>query len=294
MIENLEQIKTVFDLYMSCVSNSYDLLIDLDILTNFATVNKTLLLKHTTIESAKFDTFALWLKDNALTDEEFVLKYGDRKLSNSVIKELCYLDKQNTEISGGLDIHELSENCLNNVYKRVFIHNIDNWLKKFDAYNLTSYKPLDNYNMEEVRTPDLTETVNNTDSVSDTETGSNTKSVKTDITTTNDSESETGIFGFNSGSTSNPTADGTGSTTVHTTGSANDNTEQTNITGSHTGTKTQLGTKSNTGTETLTRSGNIGVTTSQQMLQSELDLRSHILIDEIYKALAKYMTNPVY
>ena len=37
----------------------------------------------------------------------------------------------------------------------------------------------------------------------------------------------------------------------------------------------------------LTRSGNIGVTTSQQMLEQELEIRKHNLIDEFMKEVAK-------
>lgn len=43
--------------------------------------------------------------------------------------------------------------------------------------------------------------------------------------------------------------------------------------------------------DTLTRSGNIGVTTSQQMLESEINLRNkYILIDMIYKDVDKILT----
>ena len=136
--------------------------------------------------------------------------------------------------------------------------------------------------MEEVRKPDLTEEIDYTENVD------GTRKINTDITTENDSESATGIFGFNSGATSNPTADGTGNTTVHTVGDEDDNTETTN------NEKTNTGTKSNYGKEELTRHGNIGVTTSQQMLQSEIELRSYDLQQRIYADLDKYLTLPIY
>ena len=71
-----------------------------------------------------------------------------------------------------------------------------------------------------------------------------TKNVKSNLVTDND------VYGFNS-STPVPSSKTTNS------GAKLDNEE----------------TESETGTRDLERSGNIGVTTSQQMLQSELDLR---------------------
>lgn len=106
----------------------------------------------------------------------------------------------------------------------------DKWNRLYDAYLQSTYKPLDNYNMEEKETPDLTRT----------------KNVKTEV------KNENGIFGFNS-STKVPQTESV------TSGEKLNNEE----------------TEKNTGTRTLNRSGNIGVTTSQQMLQSEIDLRSN-------------------
>lgn len=103
------------------------------------------------------------------------------------------------------------------------------WNKIYSAIN-TVYKPLENYDMEQKETPDIT----------------HTKNVKSDIKTSN------GIYGFNSDDLV-PTTKG------ETTGAKLDNEE----------------TNKESGNRTLTRHGNIGVTTSQQMLQSEIDLRSN-------------------
>ena len=106
----------------------------------------------------------------------------------------------------------------------------DKWNRLYDAYLQSTYKPLDNYNMEEKETPDLTRT----------------KNVKTEV------KNENGIFGFNS-STKVPQSESV------TSGEKLKNEEE----------------EKQSGTRTLNRSGNIGVTTSQQMLQSEIDLRSN-------------------
>lgn len=104
------------------------------------------------------------------------------------------------------------------------------WDKVYSAVN-TNYKPLENYDMEQTETPDVTRTKN------------------VNVKTTNENE----VYGFNS--QNNPVHSGKSITT----GSGIENVES----------------ETETGTRGLTRHGNIGVTTSQQMLQSEIDLRSN-------------------
>lgn len=134
------------------------------------------------------------------------------------------------------------------------------WWKISEAIT-TDYKPLENYNMEEIRTPNLREEL--------------TRKQSTD--TNVNQKTESGVYGFNS-TESNPTATGEGDT--HTTGlKANNETEDV---------------KSNTGTESLTRHGNIGVTTSQQMLESEIKLRQFNFIEEVFTDIDSILCLKVY
>ena len=134
------------------------------------------------------------------------------------------------------------------------------WWKISEAIT-TDYRPLENYDMEEIRTPNLREEL--------------TRKQATD--TNVHQETESGVYGFNS-TESNPTATGEGDT--HTTGlKANNETEDV---------------KSNTGTESLTRHGNIGVTTSQQMLESEIKLRQYNFIEEVFKDIDSILCLKVY
>lgn len=115
-----------------------------------------------------------------------------------------------------------------------------NWEAIYKAYFLTAYKPLENYDMEQKRTPDLDYDVKtNRDQKTKVDTGAKTK-----------------VVPFN-GATATLTGETEGDS---------ETTEEAlyNEINTHT---------DETGTDTLTRHGNIGVTTSQQMLQSELDLR---------------------
>lgn len=143
----------------------------------------------------------------------------------------------------------------------------DKWDKLYSAFIDSDYAPLDNYSMEEVETPNITR--------------DSTTKQKTKIETeTEDDTSESKTYGFNSANAV-PNAENVrnGKTTVS--GDANDNE-----------TVTQ---DKETGTRTLTRHGNIGVTTSQQMLQSEINLRSNYnFIHMLYDDVDSVITLPIY
>lgn len=57
---------------------------------------------------------------------------------------------------------------------------------------------------------------------------------------------------------------------------------------------TNNGTSTNQNTRTLTRSGNIGVTTSQQMMQSEIDLWQWNFIETLFNDVDKLLTLKIY
>ena len=200
----------------------------------------------------------------------------------------------------------------------------DKWDRIYAVLVEKEYEALDNYNMEEVRTPNLTfqKTLNVEDKrtldlkdertldLTDEKTLdlNDTTNTKTKIDTT--SVVDTNRFGFNDNS-------GSGSpyekATTHNTASPLDNQVDTTLdrtgtdTDTHTGTDTleQSGTDTmkhtgtdtdtHTGTEKLTRRGNIGVTTSQQMLESEIRLRAlYNMVTIIYNDIDKVLTSPIY
>lgn len=154
----------------------------------------------------------------------------------------------------------ISEQVAKIVYNRYG----EKWKKIYDAL-MTKYNPLENYSMTEERTPDLT--------FEDTETQ------KSNIETERETSAENKYKGFNSSSpvTINKT-DGTEN--VVTSGSKLDN--EVSKTTTH------------TGTETLTRSGNIGVTISQQMLQSEFEVRKYDFYNMIYNDIDSVLCLSVY
>lgn len=133
-----------------------------------------------------------------------------------------------------------------------------NWERIYNAYFILTYNPLENYDMTQTRTPDL---------------DYDTK-VNRDQSTKVETDAKTKVVPFNA---TNPTLTGESEGESTTTEAAENNEIST-----HT---------DETGTDTLTRHGNIGVTTSQQMLQSELDLRrldfQKLIFDDLDKVLLR-------
>lgn len=159
---------------------------------------------------------------------------------------------------------------------------LPNWTKMWEALQ-EEYAPLENYSMRERMTNDVTQkaygkTTTRTDNLSHSKTGNDTNTPNlTETETPNVTKAkETGVYGFNT--QQDPVPDGTetdtetGTNTTTTTGTSR---TDYNTTESDTGTQAvaDTGTDTETRNYLLTREGNIGVTTSQQMLESEIELR---------------------
>lgn len=129
------------------------------------------------------------------------------------------------------------------------------WRKKWTALwevACAEYNPIENYNMTE------NETVTPTGSETETDAMTGTDTTRTQGTAANN-ETANSVYGFNS----------TDPVPAAVTSQKSDYSAGTTF--GHTNTKTKTFTNRETERE-LTRSGNIGVTTSQQMLQSSIEL----------------------
>ena len=178
------------------------------------------------------------------------------------------------------------------------------WDKLYKVLS-AEYNPIENYSMTEEETPDITRT--ETPDITRTETPDITRgkttSAKSDFTVTTNSDTATDVYGFNSSSPV-PQGESNGNSTVTTQGDADNNvtteneteTGTRNITETGTRTETETGTRTEreTGKRTLTRSGNIGVTTSQQMLESEIKLWEWSFYETVFKDVDTVLTAPKY
>ena len=178
---------------------------------------------------------------------------------------------------------------------------------KLVAAAIAEYDPIENYNMHEtgtdVRTPDLTNalTLGTTSTMTDTRGTSGTTTTSTKINQSRNTTETPNNFTETSTHKVNPydnpgftdeysdTSVQSGSKTVSE--SYSGNADETTVTGSSTnsggtsttnsGTNTNHETGTDTTTHTLTRKGNIGITTSQQMIEQQLTLAAKMNIFKV-------------
>lgn len=134
---------------------------------------------------------------------------------------------------------------------------------------LSDYNPIENYNSTETENIEITGNTTNSSEISTTssgETTSNTSGETTETLSPYDSEN------FNNNSKNN---------------SSGITTESSSSTDSSS--NSMSGTTSQSNNRTLKRSGNIGVTTSQQMIQSEIELRKNDMINDFFNIVQNYI-----
>lgn len=180
-----------------------------------------------------------------------------------------------------------TENAREKLANMLFTIYGENWRKLWEALQI-EYNPLNNYDMVENETPaEVTHTIapaETTETVTPAETTVESKPAKT-IT-----ENEVSAFNSTSYEDSNKTTitgdtndKGVDAFTVDTAGT---NKLEVDTAGS------DVFTVQNE--RTLTRSGNIGVTTSQQMLESEIKLRKWTFFNSVFNDIDNILTLSIY
>ena len=235
--------------------------------------------------------------------------------------DILYLDGHSGErYCSNFINHRLNDSDVLSSDNRTLIANIlwamfgIQWTRLWATMKPVDYDPLTNYKMEETvdstesstRTPDLTK--GDTGTVQTTGQDKRTPNLTRNGTgTVNDNGSATntnqnGIWGFNS-STSVPSdmSDGT-STNENTTTRDLTETETGTDTNDHTNTDTYNRSYTETGTDTtagtssrkLTRTGNIGTNTFQNLLQQERNIWMYNFFEQIFKDVDSVLTIPIY
>ena len=134
---------------------------------------------------------------------------------------------------------------------------------------LTDYNPIENYNSSETEST-TSENTTTSGNENTTTTTTNSTTENTGVTTNKVSpyDSENFSNDNNSNSSNTSTVNGTDSTSITDSGNISSN---------------------GTLTRTLTRKGNIGVTTTQQMIESEYELRAKNLVFEFLEKVSKFI-----
>ena len=216
-----------------------------------------------------------WANDNGQTLDQmyFGNHSGDKETSPLLDK---FIEQNEGNATPEILTEEQITTLANILYTRYGVQ----WDKLYKVLS-AEYNPIENYSMTEEETPDITRT--ETPNI----TRDKTTSAKSDFTVTTNSDTATDVYGFNSNSAV-PQGESNGNSTVTTQGDADKNVTTENET--ETGTRTER----ETGKRTLTRSGNIGVTTSQQMLESEIKLWEWNFYETVFKDVDTVLTVPKY
>ena len=235
--------------------------------------------------------------------------------------DILYLDGHSGErYCSNFINHRLNDSDVLSSDNRTLIANIlwamfgIQWTRLWATMKPVDYDPLTNYQMQETmegtenstRTPDLTK--GDTGTVQTTGQDKRTPNLTRNGTgTVNDNGSATntnqnGIWGFNS-STSVPSdmSDGT-ATNQNTTTRDLTETETGTDTTDHTNTDTYNRSYTETGTDTtagtssrkLTRTGNIGTNTFQNLLQQERNIWMYDFFEQVFKDVDSVLTIPIY
>lgn len=201
-----------------------------------------------------------WNYDNALLNIEYHFNYSGEKYISPLVERMLV----NEELSE--DNINMLASILNTLY-------MNKWKKLHDTLNL-EYNPIDNYNLKETGEHNIDNTSN------DTSTGQSSNSF-TDTRTMNDSN-ESKVSAFNSNEYQDNSL------------SVVDNITQT--TGSNTTEDSQN--RNNTSNEqknyTINKSGNIGVTTTQQMINAEREVNMWDFFKIIFSDIDEILTIKYY
>ncbi len=175
------------------------------------------------------------------------------------------------------DIGDLTAQDLNLIFNTIGSKYANKWNRLYQALVVTEYEPDENYNMVEIMS-------SNGGFSTETATQILNQIVKNKFDQTKDVDNS--MYAFNS-SAAVPVTSGTETLS---TGTGDGNTVETQTVGDgniNTVTREQTPYK-------LTRSGNIGVTTNQQMITQEIELRENLFKEIVYRDVDSMLTSKIY
>lgn len=265
------------------------------------------------------DVYSNYPTDGGVFSPMSSAPWADTMSGNNL--DILYLDGHSGErYCSNFINHRLNDSDVLSSDNRTLIANIlwamfgIQWTRLWATMKPVEYDPLTNYQMQETmegtenstRTPDLTK--GDTGTVQTSGQDKRTPNLTRNGTgTVNDNGSATntnknGIWGFNS-STSVPSDNSDGKTTNQNTTTRDlTETETGTDTTDHTNTDTYNRSYTETGTDTtagtssrkLTRTGNIGTNTFQNLLQQERNIWMYDFFEQVFKDVDSILTIPIY
>lgn len=265
------------------------------------------------------DVYSNYIMDGGVFSPMLNAPWADTMSGTNL--DILYLDGHSGErYCSNFINHRLNDSDVLSSDNRMFIANSlfamfgIQWTRLWATMKPAEYDPLTNYQMQETmegtenstRTPDLTKcdtgTVQTTgqDKRTPDLTKTNTGTVNNEGSGTNTNQN--GIWGFNSSASvpsdmSNGTATNENTTTgnLSETETGTDTTDHTN-TDTYNRSYTETGTDTTAGTSSrkLTRTGNIGTNTFQNLLQQERSIWMYDFFEQVFKDVDSVLTIPIY
>lgn len=232
-----------------------------------------------------------WIADNAHSlDIAYAARSADKFVSTIVNH---YIDD---------DVGVLSDDDLTLLVTACYSMFNENWVSLWKAVNV-EYEPLENYNRNSSVTDKSTQ--KNTGTLQNQRTGTDTGTVNKTLTDSgtitnggtvgNDTANSTYGFDSNNAVPSSSTTQTTTNDLTETHDLNNTINETRQLANSDNSTETRNLENTNETTHTEIVKGNIGVTTSQQMLQSEYDLRRlNNFYEVVFSDVDSFFTLPIY
>lgn len=225
-----------------------------------------------------------WLTDTDILDMLYHEEHSAEKLAAPIVDRKALSNTDNRLTS----VQRIS------LVKMLYLKYGKTWDRLWRLYNI-EYDPIENYSMTEKETPNITKTHKGdiTRGVSEDFKTTETIGTDTDMLVSTEDETDRATFGYNS-STPVPSGLDEITSSTRTSGEADKNKSTREVTQDGTTNEGHDFTDTETGTRQLERSGNIGVTTSQQMAESEIALWKWNFYDSIMRDIDSMLTLSIY
>lgn len=208
-------------------------------------------------------------------DEVYISKSGCKTIAPLIESELV-----------GGELSEQSKQKIATAIHRIFSVQ---WSKRYATLNF-EYNPIENYRMTETEETVIHDETNRTENGTVNRDDSTTRTDSGTIGTVDTRSENSDVFGFNSN-------DAVGSDSLGVSGSSTDTHNLTyteTLDGEEVRADSSASESDRTDSRELTRGGNIGVTTSQQMVTSERDLWNWNYFSTIFKDIDSLTTLEIY
>ena len=230
-------------------------------------------------------TFPNWITDGCIFTKLNNLDVPWKQDITPLKLDYDYIGRSGNKYITPLVSYLIENDKLDDIINILYQKNIKNWNKLYETLSF-DYNPIHNYDGDE------TETITITDKGTVDTTGTNktvdTSTIQDTGTVTNNGSNNDSVFGFNSSSAVNDKNSTVNNTTTNNLSTTNNSSSDNNNTNKSTTDMTH------TEQRTLTKGGNLGVTSTQSMIQQERDLWLWNYFEQVFSDIDKTLTLLIY